>query len=323
MQQVLKRLQNAFDRFFERLSKGEKAGYPRFKSKNRYHSFTYPQGGWELNDNKLWLSKIGTVRVRISRPIEGKIKTVTLKREADRWYVIFSCECVQSQQEATGKAIGIDVGLEHFLTTDIGKTVDNPRHLRNTEKKLAKAQRKLSRKKRGSKNRNRARKKVARLHSKIKNQRKDFAHKLSRKIVDKHDLIVYENLNIAGMVKNPHLAKSISDAGWAMFFNMLDYKAAEAGRLAIDVAPHHTSQNCSGCHKQVVKALSERLHKCPFCGLELSRDHNAAKNILARGVEILVQAGGLPVSAPGGLALARLLNGEPSHLESSFVNVAL
>ncbi|MEW6733975.1 MAG: transposase, partial [Acidobacteriota bacterium] len=152
--------------------------------------------------------------------------------------------------------------------------------------------------------------KVAKTHSKIKNQRKDFSHKQSRKLVNNNDIIFYENLNIRGMVQNPHLANSISDVGWGMFFSQLDYKAEDASKLAKNVVPNNTSQLCSGCKKKVPKALSVRWHKCPYCGLELDRDTNAARNILARGIATL-QAEGLSVSAPGGLALARLLNGEP------------
>lgn len=312
LQEVLKRVESAFDGFFLRIKNGQTPGYPRFKGKDRFDSFTYPQSGFSLENGKLWLSKIGTMKLHLSREIEGQIKTVTIKRESDQWYVSFSCEVEPAKQEPTAKAIGIDMNLENFYTDSNGRRVENPKYFTEAERKLAKAQRQLARKKKGSKNRQRAKKKVNKLHTKIKNQRKDFAHKQSRKLINKYDLIVYENLNIKGMVRNEYLSKSISDVGWGMFFNMLDYKAVEADKRTIDIAPHNTSQLCSNpkCGKKVMKALSQRWHKCPYCGLELSRDHNAALNILARGISVL-QAEGLSVSAPGGLALARLMNGEP------------
>jgi putative transposase len=318
LQDVLKRLDRAFDAFFRRIEQGQTPGYPRFKSKDRYDSFTFPQSGWELKGNKLHLSKIGSIRIRLSQAIEGEIKTVCIKREAGKWYVIFCCEVEAKAMEQTGinadKAIGIDIGIENFLTDHTGKTVKNPKHLRKTEKKLRKAQRQLAKKKKGSNRRKIAKKKVVKLHTKIKNQRRDHAHKLSRKLVNKNDYIFYEDLNIAGMVKNHHLAKSISDAGWAMFFSMLDYKAAGADKTAMNINPNGTSQECSGCHKKVPKGLSQRWHRCIYCGLKLHRDENAARNILARGIEIL-RADGLSVPALGGLALAEPMKSEP--VESS------
>jgi putative transposase len=307
--------------FLEELREGyQDPGYSKFKSKYKYNSITYPQSGLEFDGKKLWLSKIGTVKVRISQPIVGKIKTVTIKREASKWFVIFCCEVPAKALTETTKIIGIDVGLEHFYTDHTGKTIDNPRTLRKSENKLAKLQRQVSRKKKRSNNWKKAQKKVSKLHIKIKNQRKDFTHKLSTKLVKNNDIICYENLNIAGMVQNSKLAKSISDAGWGMFFQQLEYKAEHAHKLAKNVIPNNTSQLCSSCGKKVIKGLSERWHKCPYCGLILHRDQNAALNILARGIQYL-QAEGLSVSAPGGLALAKLLNGEPwvSHVHTLHV----
>jgi putative transposase len=168
---------------------------------------------------------------------------------------------------------------------------------------------------------------VVKIHSKIANQRKDFAHKQSRKLIDKYDAICFENLTITSMVKNSKLAKSILDASWGMFFHMLQYKAEEAGKLVINIDPKGTSQECSGCHKKVVKDLSMRWHKCPFCGLILHRDFNSALNILARGISYLLAAG-LAVTAPGGLMLVKPMKGESSEssierLPSSFVTVAV
>jgi putative transposase len=322
LQDVLHRLQSAFDHFFRKVREGYlDPGYPKFKSKYKYNSITYPQSGWELNGNKLSLSKIGSVKVKISQPIIGNIKTVTIKREAGKWFAIFSCEVAERALTQTSKIIGIDVGLQHFYTDHTGNTIDNPKHLRKSEIKLAKLQRQVSRKKKRSNNWKKAQKKVSKLHIKIKNQRKDFTHKLSSKLVKNFDIICYENLNIAGMVQNSKLAKSISDAGWGMFFQQLQYKAEYAHKLAKNVIANNTSQLCSNCGKKVIKGLSVRWHKCPYCGLILHRDQNAALNILARGIQSLL-AEGLSVTAPGGLALAKLLNGEPSHFECSFVTVA-
>jgi putative transposase len=323
LQDALHRVESAFDHFFRRVREGyHNPGYPKYKNKSRYNSITYPQGGWTLNGDKLRLSKIGTMRVRISQPIIGKIKTVTIKREVGKWYVSFACEIDANTLPATAKAIAIDVNLENFYTDHNGKKVDNPRHLRKSEKKLRKLQRQASRKKKKSNNWKKAQRKVAKQHTKIKNQRRDFTHKQSRKLVNKYDIIFYENLNIAGMLKNPKLAKSISDVAWGMFFDQLEYKAEYAGKLAKNVNPHNTSQLCSACNKKVPKGLSVRWHKCIYCGLELNRDQNSALNILARGIELL-QAEGLSVSAPGGLALARLLNGEPWDIPSHLLPSSL
>jgi len=311
LQDALHRVENAFDHFFRRVKEGQSnPGYPKYKSKFRYDSFSYPQSGWSLNKNKLYISKIGTLKVRLSQPIAGKVKTLTIKREAGKWYVIFSCELESKPLPETLKVTAVDVGIENFLTDDKGKTVDNPKHLRKAEKRLAKLQRQAARKKKRSKKWKRAQKRVAKAHAKVRNQRRDFTHKQSRKLINKYDIIFYENLNIAGMLQNHHLAKSISDAGWGMFFEQLEYKAEYAGKLAKNVNPNNTSQICSGCSKKVPKGLSVRWHKCIYCGIELHRDHNSAINILARGIEIL-QAEGHSVSAPGGLAMVRLLKGEP------------
>ena len=320
LQDVLQRVHKAFDGFFRRVKTGTKAGYPRFKPKSRYDSFTYPGTGWSLKDDRLTLSKIGTVRLRLSRPLAGTVKTVQVKREGTRWYAIFTCEpaeggtAAQCAARAPGavNVVGIDVGIESFLTTSEGKHIANPKHYRQAEARLKRVQRRLSRKKRGSRNRNRQRERVAKLHRKTANQRKDFLHKLSRKLVNRYDLICFEDLHIKGMVKNHHLAKSITDAGWGMFLNMVVYKAGNAGKRAVNVNPNGTSQECSGCHEKVPKGLSVRWHTCPHCQTELHRDHNAARNILARGINLWLAAG-LAVTVPGGLALAGPVKGEPGN----------
>jgi len=311
LQETLGRVKKAFDGFFRRVKRNNgKAGYPRFRGANRYDSFTYPQGGWKLDGDKLWLSKIGSVRLRLSRPVEGKIKTVTIKKECGKWFAIFSCEVEPEPLPPTGNAIGIDLGLKYFIATSDGEVVDAPKFLRQSEEKLAKAQRQLAKKKLRSNRRKKAKTKVIRIYQRISNQRKDWLHKLSTRLIRENDIICYENLNIAGMVKNHRLAKSISDAAWGMFVNMIVYKAVWAGRLDVDVYAPGTTIECSGCGEEVPKTLSTRLHQCPKCGFVLCRDWNAARNILARGLSVL--ASGQGVTARGGLALAGPENRESS-----------
>lgn len=310
LQDVLRRVERTYAAFFRRIKDGDKPGYPRFKSKARYDSFTYPRQGFKLAGNKLSLSKIGNCLVRLSRPIEGKVKTCTIKREGDGWYVIFVCETELQPLPATGNIKAIDVGLEYFITDQHGEVVQPPEFYRASEYKLQKAQRQLSKKQKGSGHWRRAKARVAKVHSHVANQRKDFLHKLSTQIIRENDIIFFELLNIAGMAKNCHLAKSISDAAWGTFIIMLSYKAEWAGRMALNINPKGTSQLCSRCGERVPKGLSTRWHRCPHCELEIQRDHNAALNILARGMALL--AVGQTVTAPGGLALAGPANGEPA-----------
>ena len=286
IQDVLRRVEKAYKNFYRRVKKKErKAGFPRYKGRNRYDSFTYPQygNGAEIKNGKLYLSKIGDVRIIQHRPIEGNIKTCTIKRDVDQWYACFGVEIEQEIEPVEiNTAVGVDVGLNYLITTSDGEQIKPPKHLRLAEKKLAKEQRRLSRKKKRSKNRNKQRTKVARTHRKIKNQRKDFNHKLSRKLVDSHDLIAFENLNILGMLKNHHLAKSISDAGWYQLQTFVSYKAEWAGKYVEFVDARGTSIDCSVCGEAVSKTLATRIHRCPNCGVSMDRDVNAARNILER-----------------------------------------
>lgn len=280
LQNVLKRVERSFKNFF----KG--AGYPRFQGRNRYDSFTYPQGGFKVTPGgKLKLSKIGDIDIKLHREIEGQVKTCTIKRDVDQWYVSFSVEIdPEPPLEPTGLSVGVDVGLKSLITLSNGEQVEPPQYLRHSEDKLVKAQRKLSREKKDSSNRNKQRIEVARIHRNIRNQRQDFAHKLSRTLVNTYDTIVFEKLQIQNMVKNHHLAKSISDAGWYQLIQFTKYKAEYAGRIVDLVDPKNTSQDCSFCGTKVLKSLSTRVHKCPHCGLKLDRDHNAAINILNKAV---------------------------------------
>ena len=278
LQNVLKRIDKSFKNFF----KGY--GYPRFQGRNRYDSFTYPQSGFSITDDgKLKLSKIGEIKFVQHREIEGEIKTCTIKRDIDHWYVSFSVELADIPcTKMTGQSIGIDVGLKSLITLSDGQQIEPPKLLRRSENKLAKQQRCLSQKKKGSNNRNKQRIKVAKLHRKIRNQRQDFAHKVSRELVNAYDLIVFEKLQIQNMVKNHHLAKSISDAGWYQLIQFTKHKAEYAGKVVELVNPKNTTQNCSNCGNKVPKSFSVRTHKCPYCGLEMDRDVNAAINILNR-----------------------------------------
>ena len=294
LQDVLARLDKTYQAFFRRLADGEKPGFPRFQGANRYHSFTYKEygNGARLDNSYLVLSKIGRLAVRWSRPVEGMPKTVTVSQEADGWYVMFSCADVPAQPLLpTGHETGIDVGLKVLLITAEGDAVENPRHYRRGEKKLAKAQRRVSRRKKGSHRRRKAVGHLQRAHQTVQRQRQDFHHKTALHLLREHDTIYLEDLRVANMVRNPHLAKSISDAGWAAFRTILEAKAACAGRRVVAVPPAYTTQDCSGCGTRIPKSLSVRTHVCTSCGLVLDRDENAARNIQWAGQALRGLAG--------------------------------
>ncbi len=282
-QDVLRRLGKSFDAFFRRCKTGETPGYPRFKGKDRYNSFTYPQSGFRIEGTKLKLSKIGSIKIKQHREIEGKLKTCSIKREGDQWYAVFSVDMGASPEKIRpSTSIGIDVGLNSCVTLSNGEQYDSPIYCRKSERSLAVQQKRLSKKKRRSSNRLKQKLKVAKVHRKIRNQRLDFNHKLSRALVNRFDRIVFEDLSIKNMVKNHHFAKSIHDVAWGQLIQMAKSKAEEAGKYVELVNPFNTSQECSSCGNIVRKALSVRIHKCPECGLELDRDVNAAINILNR-----------------------------------------
>jgi putative transposase len=294
LQDVLARLDKTYQAFFQRVVAGEKAGFPRYQGRNRYHSFTFKEygNGAHLDNGFLVLSKIGRVGVHWSRPVVGTIKTVTISKEADGWYVCFSCAKVPIQPlPPTGRETGIDLGLKVFLITAGGETVANPRHYRRGEKVLRKAQRRVSRRKKGSKRRQKAVHILAKRHQHVRRQRRDFHHKTALWLVRAYDIIYLEDLRVAHLVRNRHLAKSISDAGWAAFRAILEAKAAYAGRQVVAVPAQYTSQDCSGCGARVAKSLSVRTHICPSCGLVVDRDENAARNIQGRGQRLRGLAG--------------------------------
>ncbi len=289
LQEVCTRVDLAFKAFFRRVKAGgEKPGYPRFRGYGRYDSFTYPQTGFELRDSGLKLSKIGVVKIILHRPICGNLKTLTIRRDrVGNWYACFSCEVASDPLPKSEKAVGIDVGLESFATLSNGEKVDNPRFFGSDEKELVKAQRKLSKAEKGTPARTKRRKAVQHIHQRIANRRKDFAHKLSRSLVNEYGIIALEKLNGKNMLQNHHLAKSISDAAWYQLVQYVTYKAEYAGREVVLVDPRNTSKRCSRCGTLVEKSLAVRVHNCPTCGLVIDRDENAAINILALGLQCL------------------------------------
>lgn len=286
LQDVVTRVDLAFDGFFRRVENGEEPGYPRFKTGRRYKSLTYKQfgNGATIDNGFLVLSKIGRVAVRWSRPLEGTPKTVIVRKEADGWYVSFSCADVPTRPlPPTGNETGIDLGIEAFATTSQGERIIHPGWYRKAERALKTRQRCVARRKKWSNRRRKAVVLLSKAHLKVKQQRQDFHHKVALRLVRENDTIYHEDLQVDNMVKNHHLAKSISDVGWSGFLNILCAKAAYAGRIVVAVPPAYTSQLCSGCGALVAKGLSVRWHSCPDCGTSLHRDHNAAKNIQRLG----------------------------------------
>jgi putative transposase len=290
LQDVVLRVDRAFQAFFQRIREGLTPGYPRFHGRDRYSSFTYPQvgehGGARLDNGFLVLSKIGRIAVRWSRLLEGMPRTVTISREADGWYACISCADVPIQPlPATGQETGIDLGIAAFATLSDGTRIFNPGWYRRAEAYLVRCQRRAARRKKGSHRRRKAVALLAKAHLKVKRQRHDFHHQKALQLVRENDVIYHEDLQTANMVRNHHLAKSISDAGWSTFLLILAAKAADAGRRVVAVPPAYTSQTCSGCGVVVSKGLSVRWHSCSACGAELHRDYNAALNILRLGQE--------------------------------------
>lgn len=285
LQDVIERLDRAYQAFFRRVKHGEKPGFPRFKSFGRYDSLTLKQAGWKMAGRDLQITNLGRFRLHLSRPVEGDIKTITIRKTATgKWLVAFSCENVTEKAYPEAVAsVGIDVGITSFCTDSQGKKIDNPQYYRDSHTLLRRRQRGLARKVKGSNRRRKARLLVARTHEKTANQRRDFLHKVANHYIHNFASIHVEKLNIKGMVKNRHLSKSITDASWGQFLNLLTYKAAEAGRELVVVNPRNTSKICSNCGEVVKKSLAVRTHHCPHCGLVLDRDENAARNILRAG----------------------------------------
>jgi len=293
LQNVQERVEMAFKAFFRRIKLGEKPGYPRFRGRGWYDSFTYPQSGFKLLCGKLRISKVGDVKIKLHRPIEGKIKRLTIRRTSTgKWFACFSVEIddLPKPPWKDGSMVGIDVGLKSFATLSNGEKIDNPRFFRSEEKALAKAQRRLSKCEKGTPDRMKALKVVQRIHERIANKRYYFAHQVSHDLIERFGLIAIEDLSITKMLKNHCLAKSISDAAWRMLVTITSYKAESAGSIVVLVDPRNTSQLCSRCGLRVTKSLSDRVHECPQCGLVMDRDENAAINILRLGLQSLPKA---------------------------------
>ena len=309
----------AIQRFFSncQANKSGKKGYPQFKKFTR--SVEYKTTGWRISSEKKTLTFIdgfaaGTFKLVGSRELHfyspKEIKRVRVIRRADGYYAQF-CVGIERVEnvEPTGKAIGIDVGLNHFLTDSTGATVPNPRHLRKSEKALKRAQRRVSRKNKGSVNRKKAINRLGRKHLKVSRQRKDFAVKTARALVKSSDFVAYENLQVKNMVKNHKLAKSISDAAWSQFSQWLQYMGKVYGKTVVAVAPQYTSQDCSNCGTTLKKSLSLRTHVCS-CGTVLGRDHNAALNILSKGL----RQAGLEINTVGHTEINAFGQNEPYSL---------
>ncbi len=298
LQDCLRRVDNAFQKFFRKEAK-----YPKKKKLPKYNSFTFPQV-WMKQRGKLveviklerknsrfaclHLPKLGKLKIRLHREIDWtKARTVTVKREpSGKWYVCITVEVELDEilREAQEKAVGIDLGVKNLATTSEGEFIEHPKFLQRLEKRLKREQKKLSKKEKGSNNREKQRKRVAKIHEKIRNARIDFLHKLSRYLVNNYDYISFENLNVRGLVQNSNLAKLILDAGWGTLIAFATYKAVMAGARVVKVDPSYTTQDCSVCGFRVPKTLAERLHKCPECGAVMDRDYNASMNILRKGL---------------------------------------
>lgn len=288
LQDVLKRVDRSFQNFFSRVKRKEKAGFPRFQGKSRYNSFTFKQSGFNLENGKLTLSKIGKIKIKLHREIIGKVKTLTISRDScGKWFACFSIETKQETFQPTNNSVGIDCGIKTFAVLSDGIEIDNPRLFRRDEKRLAVAQRRLSKQPRGTKERYKKRKIVAKIHARIRNRRSNFAHQVSSFLVKNYDRIFFEDLNIKGMMKNHCLAKAIGDVAWSQTIQYTQYKAECAGRTVRMVNPRNTSQICSSCGETVKKDLSVRIHHCLNCGLKICRDLNAAINIKRLGLESL------------------------------------
>lgn len=287
LQDVIRRVDLAFKGFFRRLKERRKAGYPRFKGKERYDSFTFPQAGTtgvklQKDGKRVLIHGIGSVKIKLHRPLEGRIKTATIKREGKHWYIVFTCEVNPNPLPPSDKKVGIDLGTNpYFIVTSEGEKVEAPRYYQKTQEKIAKVQRELSKKKKNSYRYKQIKERLANLHRKIANQRRNFHHKLARKLVNKYGTIVHEDLNVEGLMRS-YIAKGIQDAGWAQFLQILAYKAEEAGRQVVKVDPKYTSQDCPVCGYREKKPLWIREYTCPQCGTYLHRDIAAAINILTR-----------------------------------------
>ncbi len=295
LQDALDRLDRAYKGFFARVKRGDKAGFPRFKSRQRWISFKFKEV-WDRKKNQ-WLSpgkpvdegrrinipKIGAVKCKFHRPLQGTPKTLQIVPDVNEWYAVYTCEVPVNPLPETGSAVGVDVGTRFFAITSDGEFVHNPQYLKRSLKKLRVQQRTVSRRKKGGNRRRKAVQQVARTHRKIRRQRQDFHHKTARTLVNAHDVIAHEDLKVSNMVRS-NLARSISDVGWSAFFDILRGKAESAGRVVVRVPPQYTSQRCHVCGHTCRENREGEVFRCVSCGHEDHADWNAAKNILARAL---------------------------------------
>jgi putative transposase len=316
-QATLRRLNKSFQGFFRRVAAGQKPGYPRFKGKARFDSVEWPKDGdgarWLPDTDRMYLQGIGQVKVSVHRQVQGRVKTIQVKRHGRRWMLVLSCDDVPTNPlPATGRQVGIDVGIVSFATTSDGEHLDNPRWGRRAADTLRAAQQRLQPACRGGRNRQARRETVAARHRKIANQRRDFHHKQARALVARYDLLVVEHLAIANMVRRAKpvpdreiagqylpnggraksgLNRSISDAGWGGFLGILRAKAEDAGRVWIEVDPRHTSDGCVNCgHAARENRVSQAVFVCQRCGHHAQADEHAARNILRAGLALHTQA---------------------------------
>ena len=294
----LRRVDHAFKAFFRRIKAKEKPGFPRFRARARYDSFAFSLP--TCRERSIKVPNVADIRARGGRPVSGKPKVCTVKRDGARWTASVVCDIGEApEKRVVSRAVGIDVGLTTLATLSDGTEIQNPRWTRKHEHRIAEAGRALARKQKRSNNRTRARLALRRAHQRAANARLNYIHHVSKWLVANYDLIAFEDLKIRNMVRNPHLAKSIMDAAWGLLIWCISYKAESAGRWAVPVNPNGTSQMCSGCGRIVKKKLSERWHSCP-CGAELGRDHNSGINIKqlalsALGMsDVVVQAESIP-----------------------------
>jgi putative transposase len=309
LQDAVKRVDRAFDGFFQRVKEGQRPGYPRFRSRLRYASLTFKQyqnsfdvqGGKE-RQGALILSKIGQVKMVMHRPLKGIPKTATVKRTAaGKWFVSITVETEQGVDSLppSEEQVGLDVGLNTFAYLSTGEQIANPRFFRDEEQALARAHRKLSKEQKGTKQREKQRKVVARMHERVRWRRENFIRQQVAFLIKRFGFIAVEALVVRNMVKNPKLAKSIADAAWSSFFAQLLSKAEEAGREVVRVNPAYTSQTCSGCFHRQEMPLSVRVYECPVCGLVIHRDYNSSKNILEQALEAVGRHGRVIPEASG------------------------
>jgi putative transposase len=287
LQNIAKRVRYGFENYWARRRAGLKADTPHFRRARDYSSLTYPQFGFKLDGSTLRLSKIGDLRLKLHRPVEGRVKTLTISRSpSEKWYAVFSCVVDLKPIEGRLPAVGVDLGLSSLVALSDGTLIEAPKNYRMSEYKLRKLHRRVSRRCVGSNNRGRARVQLAVQYERVSNQRRDFAYKTARSIVNKYEKVVLEDLKICNMVRNSHLSKSIGDAGWGLLRSALTYMSKLSEGVMVLVDPRFTSQLCSGCGKLVRKGLDVRVHICPYCGLVLDRDVNAARVILRKGIGV-------------------------------------